>query len=259
MKCKPQGTNLRATLSEKVSRLPISSRNRNLKSTWTVSALIRQALSTKSQTIMVACHYSVRPSENEKTMSVIQPGRYALLLALSIGVLAATISEGSQGNTTVPVFVHRRTGSKPCELVQRGSLVTAKEFAWVEIEGEKSETYSPEMGPGDYLSISPPVSERVAKDARKSGFEIKGESTIDSDPPNVLALVRDADCPSLASAISEVEQARALRRTALQARAYKPGNDDVIAALTLNENKSASTSDQSSVLSLLYFQWLDSK
>jgi TonB family protein len=180
-------------------------------------------------------------------MSVIQPGRYALLLALSIGVLAATISEGSQGNTTVPVFVHRRTGSKPCELVQRGSLVTAKEFAWVEIEGEKSETYSPEMGPGDYLSISPPVSERVAKDARKSGFEIKGESTIDSDPPNVLALVRDADCPSLASAISEVEQARALRRTALQARAYKPGNDDVIAALPLNENKSASTSDQSTV------------
>jgi hypothetical protein len=62
------------------------------------------------------------------------------LFALSIGVLAAAISEGSQGNTTVPVFVHRRTSSKHCELVQRGSLVTAKEFAWVVIEGEKSET-----------------------------------------------------------------------------------------------------------------------
>src|SRR5690349_8037513 len=125
-------------------------------------------------------------------MVAIQPRRYALLFALSSGVLAATISEGSQGNMTVSVFVHRRVGSKPCELVQKGSLVTAKQFAWVEMEGEKSETYSHEMGPGDYLSTSPPVSERAAKDARKSGFELKAESTIATDAPKVLALVRDA-------------------------------------------------------------------
>ncbi len=178
-------------------------------------------------------------------MVATRPGRYALLFALSVSILATGISEGSKRNTTFPVFVHRRTGSKPCELVQRGSLVTAKEFAWVEIEGEKSETYSPEMGLGDYLSGSPPISGRAAKDARKSGFEIKEESTIATDPPKVLALVRDADCPDLQGAISEVEQARALRRTALQARTYILGTDDIIAPSPLNEKESAPKSDQS--------------
>jgi hypothetical protein len=76
-------------------------------------------------------------------------GRSAILFALSIGVLTWASSEGSKGNTTVPVLVHRRIESKPCELVQRGSFLTAKEFSWVEIEGEKTETYSPEMGPDD--------------------------------------------------------------------------------------------------------------
>ncbi len=177
-------------------------------------------------------------------MVATRPGRYALLFALSVSILATGTSEGSKENTTFPVFVHRRTGSKPCELVQRGSLVTAKEFAWVEIEGEKFETYSPEMGPGDYLSASPPVSGRAAKDARKSGFELKEESTIATDPPKVLALVTYADCPGLQSAISEVEQARALRRTALQAKTYTLGSDDIVAASPLNEKESAPKSDQ---------------
>src|SRR4029077_8674524 len=141
-------------------------------------------------------------------------------------------------------FVHRRTGSMSCELVQRGSLVTAKEFAWVEIEGEKSEMYSPEMNPGDYLSASAPISGRTTKDARKSGFELKEESAIAADLPRVIALVKDGDCPSLQSVISEIDQAQALRRTALQARIYTAGTDDVIAASPLNEKESAPKSDQ---------------
>ncbi|PYT85997.1 MAG: hypothetical protein DMG36_26885 [Acidobacteria bacterium] len=178
-------------------------------------------------------------------MVVTQPERYAILFAVCIGILCAATSEGSKGNTTVLVFVHRRNGSKPCELVQRGSFVTAKEFAWVEIEGENSETYSPEMGSDDYLSASPPISGRAAKDARKSGFELKKESTIDTDLPKVLALVRDADCPGLPSAISEVEQAQALRRAALQARTYMVGTDDIMAASPLNEKESGPKSEQS--------------
>jgi TonB family protein len=42
-----------------------------------------------------------------------------------------------------------------------------------------------------------------------------------------------------------VDQARAQRRNAIQAKAYKPGTDDIIVALPLNESKSVSTSDQS--------------
>jgi TonB family protein len=181
----------------------------------------------------------------EKTMVAIQPAKYALLFAACIANFCAAISEGSKGNTTISVFVHRKTNSKSCELVQRGSFVSAKEFAWVEVEGEKSETYSPEMGPEDYLSASPPIFGRAAKDARKSGFEFKEESAILTHPPRVLALASDVNCPGLQSAISEVEQAQALRRTALQARIYIVGADDIVAPSPLNEKESHSKSGQS--------------
>jgi hypothetical protein len=70
------------------------------------------------------------------------------------------------------------------------------------------------------------------------------EPPIATDPPSVLVLVRDADCPNLPSAISEVEQARVLRRAAIQAKAYKSGSDDIIAASPLNQKESASPSSQ---------------
>jgi|KBSMisStandDraft_5_1062788.scaffolds.fasta_scaffold56208_3 TonB family protein len=178
-------------------------------------------------------------------MVATQPGRYALLLAACIAILCAAISEGSKGNTTISVFVHRKTNSKSCELVQRGSFVSTKEFAWVEIEGEKSETYSPEMGPSDYLSASPPIFGRAAKDARRSGFELKEESANPTDPPRVLALAGDANCPGLQSAISEVEQAQALRRSALQAKIYIVGTDDIVAPSPLKEEESDPKSGQS--------------
>jgi TonB family protein len=162
-------------------------------------------------------------------------GRSALLFALSVGFPAALFSEGSKANTEAPVLVHRRVGSKTCELVQRGSLVIAKQYAWVEIEGEKSETYSPEMGPGDYLSASSSISGRVANDAHKSGFELKSESKTPDDLPNVRALHGDTSCPDLQSAILEVEQAREQRRANLQGKLYKPGVDDIVPAIALKE------------------------
>lgn len=206
-----------------------------------VSALSRHVLLTMALTGVIVCGYSASLSENEEMMAAAQPGTYVLFFALSIGDLTGNISDGSQGNTTVPVLVHRKSASKSCELVQNGSLVIAKQFAWVEIEGEKSETYSPEMGPGDYLSSSPPLSGRAAKDARKSGFALKGGSTIATDAPKVVALVSDADCPNLQGAISEVEQARALRRAAVQARAYMPDTDGVIMPSPLKDESAPRT------------------
>lgn len=204
-----------------------------------VSALSRHVLLTKVLTGVIVCGYSASLSENEKMMAAVQSGTYVLFFALSIGVLTGNISDGSQENTTVTVLVHRKTASKSCELVQNGSLVIAKQFAWVEIEGEKSETYSPEMGPGDYLSASPPLSGRFAKDARKSGFRLEGKSQTAIDAPKVLALVSDADCPDVQSAISGVEQARALRRAAVQAKAYMPGAEGVIMPSLLKDESTA--------------------
>jgi len=101
------------------------------------------------------------------------------------------------------------------------------------------------MGPGDYLSASPPIFGRAAKDARKSGFELKEESANPTDPPRVFALAGDANCPDLQSAISEVEQAQVLRRSALQAKIYIVGTDDIVAPSPLNEKESEPQSGQS--------------
>jgi TonB family protein len=180
-------------------------------------------------------------------METTHRGGYTVLFAFALlaGLLFAIVSQGSTANTAVPVLVHRRIGSKPCELVQRGSLVIAKVFTWVEIEGEKPETYSPEMGTDDYLSASPQISGRTAEDAHKSGFKLRKESTITTDLPIVRALDGDADCPGLQGAIAEVEQARALRRAAVQARVYRPSTDDIVGASLLNEREWAPKSDQS--------------
>jgi TonB family protein len=161
--------------------------------------------------------------------------RSALLFAFSIGFPAATFSEGPKATTEVPVLVHRRVGSKPCELVQRGSLVIAEQYAWVEIEGEKSETYSPELGRDDYLSASSSISGRVAKDVHKSGFGLKAESMIPADLPKVRPFEGDTPCPDLQSAIGEVGQAREQRRTKLQGRVYT-GLDDIVPAMVLQED-----------------------
>jgi protein TonB len=155
--------------------------------------------------------------------------------AALVGFLVADAFGGSTANTGQPVFVHRKIGLEPCELVQSGSLVTTKEFAWVEIEGEKSELYSPEMGPGDYLSASPPISGHAAKDAHKSGFELKRDGPVVGDVPMVHALQGNADCADVQTAIAEVERSRALRRSELQARIYRPGTDDIAAARVLKE------------------------
>jgi hypothetical protein len=85
------------------------------------------------------------------------------------GFLIATVPVCSKADTPgSPVVVHRKVGSEACELVQHGSFILDKEFAWVEIEGEKAPVYSPELGPDDYLSVSSEVSRRTSKDAHKS-------------------------------------------------------------------------------------------
>src|SRR5712672_3342650 len=108
----------------------------------------------------------------------------AVILA---GLLAVTVHACSMANAQgSPVVIHRKISSKACELVQRGALVVGKEFAWIQIEGEQSQVYSPELGSGDYLSASLEISGRTAKDAHKSGFELKREGSIPGDMPTVL-------------------------------------------------------------------------
>jgi len=169
----------------------------------------------------------------------------ALLFALTIGFSATTFFGGSKANTEVSVSVHSKVGARPCELVQRGLLVIAKQYAWVQIEGQKSETYSPELGPSDYLSASAPISGGVAKDVHKSGFELRAEPQTLADLPKVRALQGDAPCTNLQDAITEVEQAREHRRTELQGKLYTAGANDVVPAIALKETIETPKPDQS--------------
>jgi TonB family protein len=113
-------------------------------------------------------------------------------------------------------------------------LIIAKEYAWVQIEGEKSETYSPEMGPDDYLSASATTSGQVKKETHKSGFELKSEPQIPANLPAVLPL-DGSTCADLQSAITEAERAREQRRVEFQRKLYRPGIDGVIPAIAVKD------------------------
>ena len=154
---------------------------------------------------------------------------YSALPSVLCLLLIGASLEGSPGSPKVPVIIHRRIGSTPCELVQRGSLAAQKQqqFAWIEIEGVNGEIYSPELGPYDYLTPTLSVPGAIAKTAHKSGFELKASST-SSDVPGVAALGGGANCPDLPSAIAETEQQRTSRREQLQSKTYALGSEGVI-------------------------------
>ncbi|HLZ49332.1 MAG TPA: energy transducer TonB [Candidatus Acidoferrum sp.] len=157
--------------------------------------------------------------------------------------LIATVPVCSKADTPgSPVVVHRKVGSEACELMQRGSFILDKEFAWVVIEGEKEPVYSPELGPHDYLSVSSEVSRRTSKDAHKSGFELKQKDSIPGDIPLVRGLRGNANCPDLQSAIAEVEQSRILRRSKFQAKIYQPGSDGVLPPTPMNSDQGTTPS-----------------
>jgi TonB family protein len=173
-------------------------------------------------------------------MGYVSSSKRAGILA---GFLIATVPVCSKADTPgSPVVVHRKIGSEACELVQHGSFILDKEFAWVEIEGERAPVYSPELGPDDYLSVSSEVSRRTSKDAHKSGFELKREDSIPGDIPLVRGLRGNANCPDLQSAIAEVEQSRILRRSKFQAKIYQSGSDGVLAPTPMNSDQGATPS-----------------
>jgi TonB family protein len=142
-------------------------------------------------------------------------------------LLAGTFLDSLAAREGVPILIHRRIGSMPCELVQRGSLMAEKQFAWIEIEGVNGEVYSPELGPDDYLTPASSIAGSVAKTARRSGFELKSTPPTNPNVPAVEGLNGEAKCPDLAIAVADAEQQRTSKREQLQSRIYPLGSKDV--------------------------------
>jgi TonB family protein len=135
----------------------------------------------------------------------------------------------------VPVVVHSRIGTQPCELLQAGLLLVGKNYAWIRIDGRNSETYSPEMGPYDYLTFLDDNARRLAKEPQKSGFEVKAELQGPADLPVVRALQVGTTCASTQDAIDESDQARKHRRKEVQGKLYNAGSGDITPPVVLKE------------------------
>jgi TonB family protein len=161
--------------------------------------------------------------------------RPVLLLALLAGLSVSNSSAGSNSPTGVLATLHTRVGAGSCELAQRATLVIAKQYAFVRIEGKTEETYSLEMGPEDYLEIPASAPEKVTKEARQSGFSLKSESQPQTNLPNVRALRGNASCPGLDDASTEADRARDQRRRNVQGKLYKAGAEDVTMPVGLKQ------------------------
>ena len=155
---------------------------------------------------------------------------YVLFFCIFCIILCGSFLDVAAGRTAIPIVIHRRIVTLPCELVQRGSLIAEKQFAWLEIEGVNGAVYSPELGPEDYLTPAPTFSGSAAKAARASGFELKTLPTTNSNIPVVESLNSEVKCPELAAAIADVEQQRTSKREQLQSKVYSNDSKGIIPA-----------------------------
>ena len=151
------------------------------------------------------------------------------LVGVCLGILSFSLELSKAATADSPVIVHRRIGLTQCELEQRGSLTVGTDFASLEVEGDKHEIYSPEMGPADWLSVSSPISKPTAKNVRKSGFDLREEPAPSANLPSVRPLDGAAACPDVQSAIAEVGKTQEQRRAEVQGRVYRAGVNDIIA------------------------------
>lgn len=156
--------------------------------------------------------------------------RAYILVAAIFCLFSGGFLDASTGNTGVPIVIHRRIGAMRCELVQRGSLLSGKRFAWIEIDGTDGEIYSPELEPHDYLTAPSSIAGSLATEARRSGFELKTGPTTIPDSASVARLNGETNCPDLQVAIAEVEQRRAAKREQLQSKIYALGAPNITPA-----------------------------
>lgn len=140
------------------------------------------------------------------------------LVASSLSVHAKTVQTAP---ATFPVIVHQRL-NEGCELVQNARLLQYQEFVAIIPEGEGEESYSPDFGKGDFISLVESVPKEVMKATRKSGFDARSEPNGDAAS---LRVVGGVSCPKVEEAVGLANQQRAERRKQVQSRLHNIGGD----------------------------------
>ena len=146
-----------------------------------------------------------------------------LVLLFSSVVVAAQQMSASAPDivATYPATLHEKLSSS-CELIQPVVLMQHKQYDALALGGATDEPYSPELRKSDYVALSNAVPKEVAKSAKKSGFEVQGEST------EVSALyakptTNGSSCPDLQQTTAEATNRRYERRVELQKHFHDVG------------------------------------
>ncbi len=124
---------------------------------------------------------------------------------------------------TNPVILHERL-STSCELIQPVTLIEYQQYDAIAPVGAGDEIYSPELRKGDFVALSSAVSQQVTKSAKKSGFEVRTESSEafgQSAKPRTIG----GSCLDPQQAIADANNRRRERRAELQTRLHKVGFD----------------------------------
>ena len=124
---------------------------------------------------------------------------------------------------TYPVKLHEQLSSS-CELIQPVTLIQYKQYDALAYAEATEEIYSPELRKGDFLALSTTVPKKVEKSAKKSGFDVRAESTEESGL-SPKPVTNGSPCPDSQSAIADANNRRHERRADLQARLHRVGSD----------------------------------
>jgi TonB family protein len=122
-----------------------------------------------------------------------------------------------------PVILHEQV-SPSCELVRAVELIEYKQFDALALPGSTQEIYSPEFRQGDFVALPSTVSKKVAKSAKKSGFDLRVEST-DAARMSAKVMTNGSFCPDPQQAITDANNRRQERRVDLQAQLHRIGSD----------------------------------
>jgi TonB family protein len=148
-----------------------------------------------------------------------------LLVLLSSPVILAaqqTLAPMPNVIATYPVKLHDQLGPS-CELIEPVTLIQYKQYDALQLAVTTDEIYSPELRKGDFVALSTTVPKKVATSAKKSGFDVRAEST-DASGPSAKPMTTGS-CPDSQQAIADANNRRYQRRVELQAHLHRVGFD----------------------------------
>jgi TonB family protein len=123
---------------------------------------------------------------------------------------------------TYPATLHEQLSSS-CELIQAVRLMQYRQYDSVVLDGG-AEIYSPELRRGDFVALPTTVPKQVAKSGKKSGFDVRSQST-EASGISPRTVTSGNSCPDLQQAVAEADKRRNQRRVDLQKRVHAIWSD----------------------------------